>query len=414
MDSLWIKTSESAARPPLYGDTETEVAVIGGGMAGILTALFLQEHGVHTVVLEAGRTGGGTTCRTTAKLTSQHGAIYAELLERFGREKAQMYAHANQRAIENYRRVIEKYHISCDFEETDALLYSHAHEDVMRREAEAAASLGLPASFTSRLELPLRISGAVRFTGQAQFHPLKFLYPLADQLTVYERTPAERVEGHTVFTPKGRVKADKIVFACHYPFVNFPGLYFARMHQERSYVLALENAPLPQGMYYGYEAYAYSLRRWGNVTLLGGGAHRTGENPDGGHYRELREAARILFPESRGGNSDRTDLRRGAPGRRDLRSDGAFPAARGQGGRRGRARGEGSCPPRPARRFSAAGGASGRPRRPGTGGRKADGRVPRLGNGILCGGPCLSAPRLPAGMEPGREKLGLSLPRLSL
>ena len=299
MDSLWIKTSESAARPPLYGDTETEVAVIGGGMAGILTALFLQEHGVHTVVLEAGRTGGGTTCRTTAKLTSQHGAIYAELLERFGREKAQMYAHANQRAIENYRRVIEKYHISCDFEETDALLYSHAHEDVMRREAEAAASLGLPASFTSRLELPLRISGAVRFTGQAQFHPLKFLYPLADQLTVYERTPAERVEGHTVFTPKGRVKADKIVFACHYPFVNFPGLYFARMHQERSYVLALENAPLPQGMYYGYEAYAYSLRRWGNVTLLGGGAHRTGENPDGGHYRELREAARILFPESR-------------------------------------------------------------------------------------------------------------------
>ena len=299
MDSLWIKTSESAARPPLYGDTETEVAVIGGGMAGILTALFLQEHGVHTVGREAGRTGGGTTCRTTAKLTSQHGAIYAELLERFGREKAQMYAHANQRAIENYRRVIEKYHISCDFEETDALLYSHAHEDVMRREAEAAASLGLPASFTSRLELPLRISGAVRFTRQAQFHPLKFLYPLADQLTVYERTPAERVEGHTVFTPKGRVKADKIVFACHYPFVNFPGLYFARMHQERSYVLALENAHLPQGMYYGYEAYAYSLRRWGNVTLLGGGVHRTGENPDGGHYRELREAARILFPESR-------------------------------------------------------------------------------------------------------------------
>ena len=85
MDSLWIKTSESAARPPLYGDTETEVAVIGGGMAGILTALFLQEHGVHTVVLEAGRTGGGTSGRTTAKLTSQHGAIYAELLERFGR-----------------------------------------------------------------------------------------------------------------------------------------------------------------------------------------------------------------------------------------------------------------------------------------------------------------------------------------
>lgn len=299
MDSLWQKNSSAAARPALYGDAEAEVAVIGGGMAGILTALFLQERGVRVVVLEAERTGMGATCRTTAKITSQHGAIYTRLLERHGREKAQMYARANQRAIETYRRVIETYGISCDFEETDALLYSHAHEQILRREAEAAVSLGLPASFTTRLELPLRISGAVRFTGQAQFHPLKFLWPLVDRLTVYERTPAERVEGHRIFTPKGCVKADKIVFACHYPFVNFPGLYFARMHQERSYVLALENAPLPQGMYYGYEPYACSLRRWGEITLLGGGAHRTGENPADGGFRALREAAKILFPESR-------------------------------------------------------------------------------------------------------------------
>lgn len=299
MESLWTRTSDTAARPPLYGDTEAEVAVIGGGMAGILTALLLHERGLRTVVLEAERVGAGQTCDTTAKLTSQHGAIYAELLERFGREKAQMYADANQRAIQSYRRLIEKYGIDCDFEQTDAILYSHAHEDAMRREAEAAVSLGLPASFTTHLSLPFRISGAVRFTGQAQFHPLKLLYPLADLLTVYERTPVERVQGHCLITPRGRVSAEKIVFACHYPFVNFPGLYFARMHQERSYVLALENAALPDGMYYGYEPYAYSLRSYDGRVLLGGAGHRTGENPDGGRYRELREAAKILFPDSR-------------------------------------------------------------------------------------------------------------------
>ena len=106
MESLWTRTSDTAARPPLYGDTEAEVAVIGGGMAGILTALLLHERGLRTVVLEAERVGAGQTCDTTAKLTSQHGAIYAELLERFGREKAQMYADANQRAIQSYRRLI--------------------------------------------------------------------------------------------------------------------------------------------------------------------------------------------------------------------------------------------------------------------------------------------------------------------
>lgn len=299
METLWTKTDSAAPRPPLYGDTEAEVAVIGGGMAGILTALLLHERGVRAVVLEAGRIGSGTTSCTTAKITSQHGAIYAGLIERFGREKAQQYARANQRAVESYARVVKQYDIGCDFEKTDAILYSHAHEEVMRREAEAAQSLGLPASFTNRLALPLRISGAVRFTGQAQFHPLKFLYAAADLLTVYERTPVERVEGHDAVTPRGRVRAKKLVFACHYPFVNFPGLYFARMHQERSYVLALENAPIPKGMYYGYEAYACSMRGCGNVTLLGGGAHRTGKNPQGGHYDALREAAKILFPDSR-------------------------------------------------------------------------------------------------------------------
>ncbi len=299
METLWTKTGSAAPRPPLYGDTEAEVAVIGGGMAGILTALLLHERGVRAVVLEAGRVGSGTTSCTTAKITSLHGAIYAGLIERFGREKAQQYARANQRAVESYARVIKQYNIDCDFERTDAILYSHAHEEVMRREAEAAQSLGLPASFTNRLALPLRISGAVRFTEQAQFHPLKFLYAAADLLTVYERTPVERVEGHDALTPRGRVRAKKLVFACHYPFVNFPGLYFARMHQERSYVLALENAPIPKGMYYGYEAYACSMRGCGNVTLLGGGAHRTGKNPQGGHYDALRQAAKILFPDSR-------------------------------------------------------------------------------------------------------------------
>lgn len=299
METLWTKTGSAAPRPPLYGDLQTEVAVIGGGMTGILTALLLQERGVRAVVLEAERVGSGTTGRTTAKLTSQHGAIYADLIERFGREKAQQYARANQRAVESYARVIGQYAIDCAFERTDALLYSHAHEEIMRREAEAAQSLGLPASFTNRLALPLRVSGAVRFTQQAQFHPLKFLYAAADLLTVYERTPVERVEGHDALTPRGRVRAEKFVFACRYPFVNFPGLYFARMHQERSYVLALENAPVPAGMYYGYEPYALSLRSVGGVTLLGGGAHRTGKNPHGGQYAALREAAKILFPDSR-------------------------------------------------------------------------------------------------------------------
>ena len=86
MESIWEKTCKGPTRPPLYGKAQADVAVIGGGMTGILTALELQERGLQVVVAEAGHVGGGQTGRTTAKLTAQHGAIYAGLIERLGRD----------------------------------------------------------------------------------------------------------------------------------------------------------------------------------------------------------------------------------------------------------------------------------------------------------------------------------------
>ena len=298
MESIWEKTCRGPARPPLYGKAQADVAVIGGGMTGILTALELQERGLQVVVAEAGHVGGGQTGRTTAKLTAQHGAIYAGLIERLGREKAAMYARANRRAVERCCARIELEHIDCDLERTDSWLYSYDREDALLREAEAERALGLDASFEPDTPLPLRVCGGVRLRGQAQFHPLKFLQALADRLTIYERTPVEHVESGTLFTPRGTIEAGRVVFASHYPFVNVPGLYFARMHQERSYAIALENAVLPAGMYYGLEPNAWSLRSYRGTVILSGGAHRTGRN-GGGHYAALREAAQALFPGSR-------------------------------------------------------------------------------------------------------------------
>lgn len=164
-----------------------------------------------------------------------------------------MYARANRRAVERCCARIELEQIDCDLERADSWLYSYDREDALLREAEAERALGLDASFEPDTPLPLRVCGGVRLRGQAQFHPLKFLQALADRLTIYERTPVERVEGGTLFTPRGTIEAGRVVFASHYPFVNVPGLYFARMHQERSYAIALENAALPEGMYYGLE-----------------------------------------------------------------------------------------------------------------------------------------------------------------
>ena len=82
------------------------------------------------------------------------------------------------------------------------------------------------------IEIPVSCAGAVRFPSQGQFHPLKFIGALADRLTVYEHSPVKEVREHAAVTPHGQVRADSIVFAAHFPFINFPGMYFTRMHQE--------------------------------------------------------------------------------------------------------------------------------------------------------------------------------------
>ncbi len=299
MESIWSQSCEIEQRAPLPGSRKTEVAVIGAGMAGLLIASALQEAGHSVLVLEAGRIASGQTRNTTAKITSQHGLIYDKLIGTVGADKAKQYALANQGAVEQYRQIIGRQNIHCDLEETWAYVYGN-DLSVLRREAEAAAGLGLPASLVEETALPFPAAGAVRFEHQAQFHPLKFLRALAEPLTIFEQTPVLKVEDHTVVTDRGRVEAEKIVFACHYPFVNVPGLYFARMHQERSYVVALRNAGPMEGMWIGAEQGEnnWSFRSYHDLLLLGGGGHRTGENSKGGQYERLRKQARSWFPNS--------------------------------------------------------------------------------------------------------------------
>lgn len=298
MESVWRQQCQIRPRPALRHDMAADVVVIGAGMAGVLIAHALQETGLHVVVLEADRIGGGQTQNTTAKITSQHGMIYDKLTRSMGVCKARQYADANQAAIEEYRRCIIKLEIDCDFEEKESYIYGNDLAK-LNAEAEAARRLGLPASFIGQVPLPVPCSGGLRFKGQAQFAPLKFLQAIAEELTVYEHTPVQVVEGNIVKAGGHTVRAEHVVFACHYPFVNFPGLYFARMHQERSYVLALENAEPADGMFLGVDKGGYSFRMYGNLLLFGGESHRTGENKSGGRYDALRQKAKELYPQSR-------------------------------------------------------------------------------------------------------------------
>lgn len=303
MESVWMEGSKIRKREPLPGDMEAQAVVIGAGLAGILTAYYLNRAGIRAVVLEADRIGSGQTKNTTAKITSQHNLIYDRLIRTFGRRMAGHYASANEAAIGEYERLILEKGIDCDFARCPAYLYSQTGDELLKREAEAAESLGIKASFRTDCELPFPVAGATGFEHQAKFHPLKFLTALAEEVEVYEQTKVLKAEGRRVETARGCVTAEHIVFAAHFPFINVPGYYFARMYQERSYVAALEGAGRLEGMYLGIDRDGLSFRSCGDLLLLGGGGHRTGLNKGAGAgggcgYGTLRSRAREIYPDS--------------------------------------------------------------------------------------------------------------------
>jgi len=299
VESIWSQSVKIKERPRLTEDIEVDAAVIGGGLAGILTAFLLQEKGVKTVVIEGDRIGSGQTKNTTAKITAQHDVIYDRLIKDFGEKKAKQYAFANTQAIEEYRRIINKNNIECHFSELPAYLYTKKSPEILKQEAEAAKSLGIDACFTTETTLPFTVSAALKFNGQAVFNPLEFINKISKDLTIYEHTKAKRVQDNKIITDCASITAKYIVFATHFPFVNVPGYYFAKMHQARSYVIALENTTKLDGVYLGIDPDGMTFREAGDIMLFGGGGHRTGENSLGGKYQTLRNQAKTIWPESK-------------------------------------------------------------------------------------------------------------------
>ncbi|WP_415329290.1 FAD-dependent oxidoreductase [Clostridium perfringens] len=299
MKSVWSESCKFRKREALNKDIKTDVLVIGAGIAGILTAYMLKQKGRDVVLIDAAEIASGNTKNTTAKITSQHDLIYSKLIAEFGEEKARQYAKANELAIKKYKEIIEDKRIECDFEEKPAYVYSLNEIDVLKEEVEAAKNLGIDAEFVDEANLPFKINGAVKFNNQAQFNPLKFLKGISNELIIYENTRALEIKENLVVTSGGNITANNIVVATHYPIMNAPGYYFMKMHQERSYVLALENTGEIDGMYIDLNKEGYSFRTYNNLLLLGGISHRTGENEEGGSYDELRKVAKNLYPKAK-------------------------------------------------------------------------------------------------------------------
>ncbi|MEE0944966.1 MAG: FAD-dependent oxidoreductase [Clostridia bacterium] len=295
MKSIWSDAVEQPQFQSFEGTQKTDVLIIGGGICGILCAYMLKNRGVDCVVAEADKICCGITKDTTAKITYQHGLIYDKIIKKYGLENARLYFESQKEALDKYRKLCDI--IACDFTECDSYVYSLDSREKIEREVDALNRLGCDAEFSDKTELPFSVSGgAVMVKNQAQFHPLEFAYQVAKELPIYENTKILELRPDGAITNQGKIVAEKIIVATHFPFINKHGGYFLKMYQHRSYVLALKGTPILKNMYVDESKTGLSFRSYGELLILGGGSHRTGKN--GGTWNELVQTANNYYPDS--------------------------------------------------------------------------------------------------------------------
>lgn len=290
-ESVWRATASLPTFPPLDGDRQADVAVIGGGLTGLTTALLLQRDGARVALVEARRIGAGTTGGTTGKLTSQHALTYASMVAQHGEERARAYADANQQAIGTVAGLVVELRIDCQLTRAPAYVYALEAADRAKLEAEhdAARRLGLPSHLTDATDLPLPVEAALRFDDQAHLHPGAYLAGLAAAFvdaggTLAEGTRAMGIEEDgdsvQVHTEHGTVSAQHAVVATLLPIADRGG-FFAKARPTRGYGIAVRLASGGiDGMHIDVGS-TRSTRPWDDAgrpgVIVVGETHETGD-----------------------------------------------------------------------------------------------------------------------------------------
>ncbi len=311
-DEVPLKTNY----PRLEKDITVDVAIVGGGIAGITTAYLLAKEGKKVAVLEKAQIGSGMTGCTTAFLTANVDLDLEELVKNFGEEKASMVWSSSQEAIETIAKIISTEKIDCEFSRVAAIEYTKFKEDVefLNNESRLAAQFGFEAEFIQDNQIGFDSLGYLKLENQAKFHPLKYLQALAAKAVangalIFEETEVTEINGKNLIQVKTKdhlIQADYVAILTHIPFNN-PLDIQVKLIPYNTYIIegTIDTDHLKEGIYWDtdepYNYFRIDKKDSKMRFILGGCDHKTGQSPEkeGSQYEKLETYFRKLLPKTK-------------------------------------------------------------------------------------------------------------------
>lgn len=315
--SLWHAIQkQTPAYPSLTDYIEVDVAIIGGGITGVTTALRLIEGQKKIAILEAKKIGGMTTSFSTGNLYAPVQPYFQNIVSKFNAAVAKVVAQSRQFAIDYIERNVRDKNLNCQFQRRPWFIYTDNADrvDFLKKEIDTLKQLDLAIDNISDLPLPIPFKKAAALPDQARFNPLAYVLGLADYLKkndceLYEDTRVLSIteENNTCVlkTERGRVLAKKVVIATHSPIgIHGVQLFIAPY---RSYVVAasLNDEELPEGHFWDVEEPHHTSATHAlsgntpNLFLVAGSHHKTGQDKHTeSHYESLKSFLTTYFPKA--------------------------------------------------------------------------------------------------------------------
>lgn len=305
-NSFWNRDAAPTGRfAPLRGQHHAQVAIIGGGITGLSTALELLQRGYRVTVCESSVIGAGTTAGSTGHLDAHLERGHRKLVDEIGAEDARQMVAYRMRAIDAIEQRCDD---SCDFVRLPGYQYSEdaGDRDELQEDCETAAQLGLPARWSDSVPIPEAVCG-YRVDRMARFHCGRYLQRLAQLVVdaggeIFEHTLVEPPTGShpgQLATDAGQLHFEHVVVAVHSGYTDSLRV-FALIPPYQSYVLAARLAsPPPDALFWDNASPYHYTRRASSqakdVYLIGGCDHHTGAGDELRAQADLEEYARSRF-----------------------------------------------------------------------------------------------------------------------